>query len=394
MAPNYRSLVPGGFFSSTPYDRSMRASVRCNNPGAINGAFWETHYPGFVDTVETTPGNKTTIFETPEYGIAVWWELLRRYRAQGHTTVGQIINTYGGGQDYTNYINFVTDRTGFASTLEIGLGDDNALLQFGKAMFRYEAGEPIPWSDAQILYGVKLGRADGLIEDVDSSPEQGGSQSRVSAPRPMAELAVTASPFAAHIVEIANAEWRFFGGQTYDLNGHATQVGHKEGEDGYYQRIGQYWVDGTNTHGIDGRNHDSPWSAAFISWVMKTGGAGDKFRYSTQHSVYIYQAIRDRQNSRATAGFWGWRLNEYKPKIGDLVCWARQTGIDYDNQSGGIYAGHCDIVVAVDALQIEVIGGNVGDSVTRRPLRLSSAGFLLPADTGETLFALMENRVS
>jgi hypothetical protein len=27
--------------------------------------------------VETTPGNKTTIFEAPEYGVAVWWELLR-----------------------------------------------------------------------------------------------------------------------------------------------------------------------------------------------------------------------------------------------------------------------------------------------------------------------------
>jgi hypothetical protein len=41
-----------------------------------------------------------------------------------------------------------------------------------------------------------------------------------------------------------------------------------------------------------------------------------------------------------------------------------------------------------------VIGGNVGDSVTKRPLRLAPNGFLQPTvEGGETLFALMENRM-
>jgi hypothetical protein len=31
---------------------------------------------------------------------------------------------------------------------------------------------------------------------------------------------------------------------------------------------------------------DHPWSAAFISWVMKTAGAGNAFKYSASHSVY------------------------------------------------------------------------------------------------------------
>jgi hypothetical protein len=33
-----RSLVPGGFFSPAPFDRTVPVSIRCNDPGAINGA--------------------------------------------------------------------------------------------------------------------------------------------------------------------------------------------------------------------------------------------------------------------------------------------------------------------------------------------------------------------
>jgi Uncharacterized protein conserved in bacteria (DUF2272) len=125
------------------------------------------------------------------------------------------------------------------------------------------------------------------------------------------------SAFVQNIVGIANRQWDFFGDQTFDLAGRTTLVGHKEGEDGWYQRVGEYWLEGTGTHGVDGRDHNMFWSAAFISWVMKTGGAGDRFRYSTLHSVYIFQAIRDHLQNRTAAGFWAWRLDEIKPKVGD-----------------------------------------------------------------------------
>jgi hypothetical protein len=127
---------------------------------------------------------------------------------------------------------------------------------------------------------------------------------------------------------------------------------------------------------------------------MKQAGAGNRFRYSTQHSVYISQAIRDRLNARADAGYWGFRLNEQAPDVGDIVCWAREDGVDYDNQKNGNYKGHCDIVVQKSDGMVFVIGGNVGDSVTKRPLRLAPNGFLQPTvEGGETLFALMENRM-
>jgi hypothetical protein len=101
------------------------------------------------------------------------------------------------------------------------------------------------------------------------------------------------------------------------------------------------------------------------------------------------------KQKREEAGYWCWRLNELKPSVGDLVCWARQSGIDYDHQNNGDYAGHCDIVVAVAASEVEVIGGNVGDSVTRRPLRLDQNGYLVGGEHGgETLFGLMQNRIA
>jgi hypothetical protein len=175
--PNYRSLI-GGFFSSTPMDKSTGpVTVRMNNPGAINGAPWEKTYPGYVDTVETTPGNRSTIFEAPEYGVGAWWDLLRRYRASNVTTVGGIINRYGGGQDYSAYIQFVAKATGFTPDTAIDLGDDPQVLQFGRAMFRYEAGRTLPWSDDQLLYGIRGGRAFASTGTWPASPPVGPQKS-------------------------------------------------------------------------------------------------------------------------------------------------------------------------------------------------------------------------
>jgi uncharacterized protein (TIGR02594 family) len=166
---NYRSLA-GGFFSSTPMNKNTGpVSIRFNNPGAVNGASWERSYPGYIGEVETTPGNRSTIFETPENGVAVWWELMRKYRSANAITVSQIINRYGGsGQDYTAYVAAVAASTGFGVNKEIKLyGDDDTLLKFAKSMFRVEAGKALPWTDEQILFGFKLAR-----DHVSGTPEE------------------------------------------------------------------------------------------------------------------------------------------------------------------------------------------------------------------------------
>lgn len=164
--PKFHSMVPGGFFSKDPFDVSVKTSIRTNNPGALNVAGWVKELPGYVgDKVTSWSGaspNSTVIFETPEDGVVAWYKLMQKYAKNGHTTISEIINTYGGaGQNYSAYIKFVANRVGRPTNSEVKLvGDDDALIKFAKAMFRYEAGEETPLSDAQIRHGLALARGE------------------------------------------------------------------------------------------------------------------------------------------------------------------------------------------------------------------------------------------
>jgi lysozyme family protein len=211
-----------------------------------------------------------------------------------------------------------------------------------------------------------------------------------------------ATGFASRLLDKATSEWDFFGKQTRNAAGKLTHAGHKEtearvpagsGED-WFARVGVYWREGAGRAGLDGRNDDVPWSAAFISYVVKQANPAGRFHASAQHSVYISQAIRDFIDKKEEAGYWCKRLNEHQPKVGDIICWAREDGVDYDHQKGGDYAGHTDIVVEVRPGEIDVIGGNVGDSVTRRTFACDAGGFLKGGKIqDELLFGIMENRI-
>lgn len=248
---------------------------------------------------------------------------------------------------------------------------------------------------ADILPGADISRFQGTLADLRAAwPFAGGGAAATGQGRD-GPTAAAGPSFAATAATVAGAQWLFFGSQTCGLAGNITHRGHQEGEAGFFERVGTYWLDGVDIRGIDGRNHDQPWSAAFISYVMKQAGAGNRFFYSPQHSQYISRAIRDFLQHKADAGYWGRRLADAKPQIGDLVCWARQAGVDYDHQHNGDYAGHCDLIVAVRDGQVDVIGGNVENSVTKRPLALDRDGFVQPTvQRGETLFALMQNRIA
>jgi hypothetical protein len=245
-----------------------------------------------------------------------------------------------------------------------------------------------------ILPGADISRFQGTLADLRAAWPFAGTGAAAPGQRADGATTATGPSFAAAAAAVAEAQWLFFGSQTCDFAGNITHRGHQEGEAGFFEPVGTYWLDGVGIRGVDGRNHDQPWSAAFISYVMKQAGAGDRFFYNAQHSQYISRAIDDFAQRHPEAGYWGRRLSDAKPQIGDIVCWARQTGVDYDHQQHGNYKGHCDLVVAVSDAQIDVIGGNVENSVTKRPLALDGNGFLSAAEQrGETLFAIMQNRI-
>jgi predicted chitinase len=244
------------------------------------------------------------------------------------------------------------------------------------------------WADELVSAGRLSSRASANI-DFDLIPV--AAQDAAAGPT---FVAGAPSAFGARAAGVALAEWEKFGGQTYDAAGHALHIGHKEGEDPYYRYVGEYWKDGVENDTLTGRDHSVPWSAAFISWVMRSAGAGGRFTYSPQHSVYIFRAIKDLLQARPQASYYCYQLREWKPQVGDLVCWARRDGIDYHHQNGGDYPGHCDVVVEVGGEEVQIVGGNVGNSVTKRPLKLTEGGFLRPTSQGgENLFGIMRCRL-
>src|SRR6201995_976988 len=119
---------------------------------------------------------------------------------------------------------------------------------------------------------------------------------------PFAKVAY--EPFSREAVgAIAMREWRLFGQNVADPEADAARMVKPEREDGLWQRVGEYWWLGLNAgsaesawtgkHNADGKvfspavDGDYAWSAAFISYVMRIAGAGQRFPYSGDHADYI-----------------------------------------------------------------------------------------------------------
>jgi hypothetical protein len=202
-----------------------------------------------------------------------------------------------------------------------------------------------------------------------------------------------AQPGTIHrILLTAIQEWSFFGGQT-QFHRRSTRRGGRENQKGYYQRVGLYWHKALGMN-LDGRDRDTPWSAAFISYVMLASGVDSHdFKGASAHSRYIHRAIQNRVQNLANAKFLGRRITEYAPKEGDLVCYSREgANMTYDKAiKRDSYTSHCDIVVYVRQGEIGVIGGNVSDSVTLKIVQVDARGFL--TDRSHPWFAVLENRL-
>jgi hypothetical protein len=153
------------------------------------------------------------------------------------------------------------------------------------------------------------------------------------------------------IVQIAKQEWERWGrGKT------------KEEEPRMRSVLEGYWRKGAGWLPTQAAWWSTvPWSAAFISWVMRQAGAGNAFRYSGSHAEYV-AAARDNRLANNSNPFKAYRTSEVAPQPGDLVCKRRENGVTYDNVRRG-HLTHCDVVTAVQGNKLITIGGNVSDSV-------------------------------
>lgn len=122
--------------------------------------------------------------------------------------------------------------------------------------------------------------------------------------------------------------------------------------------------------------YSQAWSAAFISAIFKKAGAGNKFPYSPRHSDYIRASIRNRKSGKKIGAIVGYKPNEYAPKIGDLICFPRQSGITYDTDN--TYESHCGVVVDIDRKNNKAItvDGNISDSSNKQSYNLDNKGYV------------------
>jgi len=202
-------------------------------------------------------------------------------------------------------------------------------------------------------------------------------------------------PFVrANVVAIALREWRLFGSLIDDpaLEGSEPGSASEKPErlPGLWQRVGEYWWLGQNpdesasawTGKHDARGTVFPftddehyaWSAAFISYVMRIAGAGDRFPYAPNHATYVNAAAAGRSPIlRAEPP------DAYAPRPGDLVCRGRYRAADLtfrDLPTPYLWPGHCGVAVSARPGMLDLVGGNVEDAVRLTHVPITDRGTL------------------
>lgn len=203
------------------------------------------------------------------------------------------------------------------------------------------------------------------------------------------------------IIKTALQEWEFFGRQTIRLDGKEESIPHvgkwEDDGDPWSSRVNGYWS-AVGKPDLDGFDCKEPWSAAFISWVMRQAGlSASQFPPADAHWHYIRYFIDHAAYS--DAAFVSHRSNDYAPKPGDLICATRgNNGFIpiYDMPTGAVLSGHaklhCDIVVEKSGNTLASIGGNVRNSVSKTIITLKPGGLLQPTER-RPWFVVLENRL-
>ncbi|WP_417485006.1 DUF2272 domain-containing protein [Maricaulis salignorans] len=188
----------------------------------------------------------------------------------------------------------------------------------------------------------------------------------------------------------------------------------RETDPPYRDYVKEYWVS-IGVHHLDGATEEAtpwdpaktwrpPWSAAFISWIARKAGAGDRFAYGPGHAGYVARAWNETEDNKPGRLYQVRRIEDYTPQAGDLVHFSRTASVKNFQAAKALWAdgkhynSHCDFVVEADpgGAFIQTIGGNTRDSqgaaghtVGRKRIRLSADGKLNQRQSSHWL-AIME----
>jgi hypothetical protein len=240
----------------------------------------------------------------------------------------------------------------------------------------------------------------------------------VPPPPPAASPPLPYPPAAAErVLRLALGEWRDWGGVVRDAWTTAPEGSPPESDMANFPRVLAYWraveddegairdnrqIYATAVWGMGGSTlwSEPAWSAAFISWVFRTAGVDAReFPPNATHSLYLDALIADADAYPATAPFRPHAPGDYAPRLGDLVCFDRSRNrlrhwSERRAEAGVPRPMHCDIVTTVAPGVVEVVGGNVGDTVTLTRYPADAAGYLAAPPAGRApILLVMESRL-
>ncbi|MCI0431316.1 MAG: DUF2272 domain-containing protein [Rhodospirillales bacterium] len=204
----------------------------------------------------------------------------------------------------------------------------------------------------------------------------------------------------ATIIAAATKEWEHWGRSSWNLLTGQKQIGHTDDEDAFAQYVvDNYCSVGGGSPSLDDIQDDRyAWSAVCISAIMAAAGhTSAEFPFAQSHSVYIRRFVKARNDNDIGAAYWGRRVNEVAatPQSGDLIGYARGKNMTFEKAQAFFdkttpYESHTDIVVAQRPGEIDVIGGNVRDSVTKKTIPLTTSGLIM--DRSHPWFVVLKRR--
>jgi hypothetical protein len=210
------------------------------------------------------------------------------------------------------------------------------------------------------------------------------------------------APPLEQILDSAQTQWKFWGQSTWNVATNQKQVGHTDDEVPFAQHvIDKYCSVGGGTPSlIDIQDDRYFWSAVGMSAIMNAAGfAKVEFPFAQSHSVFIRHFIKARKLGIHDASYWGFRVGEAdgQPVPGDIVAYARGKNMTSAKahalfDSTRAYESHSDLVVDLRDGEIDVIGCNVLDSVTKKTLQLDANGHI--HDDHHFWFAVLKRRES
>lgn len=228
------------------------------------------------------------------------------------------------------------------------------------------------------------------------------------------------------LVRIALAEWEEWGRQFTDHTGTITgapgQPARTEDEEQAFPALVAYWSAIPGQQAILARNRarlrvlqgggmpdsppwtDAPWSAAFVSFLLRAAGYDASDAPSAEaHWVLVDHLMARDARFPGRAPFAPHAPSARPPRPGDLLCATRDAvrgryarPEDRAAEAGRAVPMHCDVVVGVREGVVEAVGGNLGDAVRLILLPTDRDGRLIPAPADAppppAWFVLFENR--